>query len=1340
MQGTYWLTVLPETSQLRPRIKRALRGLDDDVRVTPTVDEREAEPAGRSFGEKFKKGFDRSGASKIGAVASMIGAGFGRASDATRGLVRHVGLAATGIGLAARITKGFALSLMAASTGLRVVAGVSLGKLASMLGFTARQASKLASAVTRVTSAILLLTAIAKTIGFLNRFAKAAAIATVGTSALIGILSAGAVVAAQFGAAVWQALVVAGAAAGVFAGAAVGLLGPAIGVLKLGMSGLKDGADAFAESMKDAWGPADEAFNLMIGKRLGPLLTQFRDLKMAVVDTFTGALEPALASATGLMGKMQPAMVAMAGTLGRVGSEVAGAIASPENVAALDKMFAASNQFVGSLAPGLSKLVGGLIQFASTAADTFKTAGVSISDTIGRFGDWLGSITPGQMVATFEALRTVVMNVWNVVKPILEGIRSIGEVAAPALAPGFKAVGDAITQALPGLVRMSEILMPALSAVMERLAPIIPALVTAFTPWAGVLAQIAPPLASIVAHMAPLAPLIMVAVGAVKAIGAAMIVWNTVAAAASIAQGIFAAATGASTASLGGNVIALAAHRAATVASTIASRALGVAMTFALGPIGLIIAAVVAVGAAIWAFFTKTETGKRLWEKIWPAIVNAAKVAWQWIKDTLGKAWETIGPSLMKIGEIAKQAFSTVVGAVKTVWAAIQPAIAWAGRLYLAFAKWQFGNVVTALKALGAVIGWLWSNVVVPAFQGISAAVQLWWAGAQAVFGVAKTAVQGVGDVVMWLWNNVATPAFTAIGAVISTWWAGVEKVWGLFKTGVDTVGSAITTLKDAFTTGFNAIKGVVESVWNFIGGILDKIGSGVGNVVDKLRSIPGIGSLIPGNADGKPAGFAGGRPATLSRSGQLSGPGTGTSDSILAMLSNDEGVVKASAMRGGGAVLVAAMNAGWTPTAAQLHALVPGFAEGLNPGADWLRNQIMQTYPQITSIGGKRSEDGYGEHSSGNALDIMIPDYSGAGKATGDQIASWIAKNRDEIGADGMIWRQTSFGYGGDWSTGKVMSDRGSDTQNHMDHIHVILGEGRGAGAASVDAPASSISMGAAAGGSSSSSSLGSATSTGGGSYKPATDKQLAAGQNKVDSANRGVTQAGQRVDDATYARDKAQRRLDELRAAGKDTADAQHSLDVKNRELGDAIDAQTRAKEKATAAENDFATLQSKGVEDASAAKDSADSGGGVGDLGKSLWSGLLETIGLDGSLFSNPFEWPTVKSIMAGINVLGGTLSGQGGAGGTGAGGDPSGVLGGLAEATGLGDMLTNLNPGAVDVAAAPAQNVAPDTTEHGTGGGQAPGPGVYIENAGMDPKALSDRLTQEQNARTRTTKVR
>ncbi|MFL0294216.1 hypothetical protein ACJH6J_24695 [Mycobacterium sp. SMC-18] len=1360
MQGTYWLTVLPETSQLRPRIKRALRGIDDEARVNPTVDDRQAESSGRRFGGKFRRGFDASGAatpkvddrqaeragssfgakfrkgfeasaSNLGATARLIGAGFTGASDATRSMVRNVGTAATVLGVATKATKGLAFWLGGAATGLKVVAGASLAKVAGMLGFTARMAGQLASNVTRVTSAILLLATVGKVLGFMSRAAKWMALLTVGSAALIGVVSA---LASQLGGALVAALTVVGSAAGVAAGALVGILGPAIATAKLAFKGLGEGAKAFQESMKDVWGPADEAFSKMIGQRMGPLLTQFRELKMAVTDAFSGALTPAMNSAAGVMQKMQPAMTAMATTLGRIGSEVAGAIASPANMSALDKMFAASNQFIGSLSPGLQSLVSGLVQFASTAADTFKGVGAGISEQLTKFGDWLRGISPAQMILAFQALKLMVTNVWNVLKPVIQGIRDIGAVSAPALAPGFQAIGQAIGQAVPGLVQMSQVLMPALSQVMERLAPVLPALVQAFTPWAGVLAAVAPPLASIVAQMAPLAPLVMLAVGAVKLFGAGMIVANTAAAAYSIGLGVFAAATGRSAASLGANVIALGAHRAALIAGTVASRAFGVALAFATGPVGLVVAAVVAAGAAIWAFFAKTETGRKLWAQIWPAITNAVKVAWDWIKTTLSTAWQQIGPSLMKIGDIAKQAFGKFVEAAKSIWTAIQPAIAWIGRLWLSVQKFQFTVAIAALKALGAAIGWLWTNVVVPAFNGIAAAVSTWWSAVQVVWGAATTAIGWVGDKVMWLWHNVAEPAFSAIGSVVSTWWSGVQAVWDLFTTALDKVSTGVGALKDGFVTAFNAIKDVVLGVWDKIKGVIDSIGNGIGAVVDKLRGAPIIGNLIPGHADGRAPGFASGRPASLSRSGRLSGPGTGTSDSILAMLSNGEGVVKESAMRGGGATVVAALNSGWVPSAEFLRGMLPGFAEGRGPDISVAEQLVGTKYSQAQRF----DCSGVVARIINGALGM------GGGLMSTKNARQWLSERGfvDGSGGPGQI-RVGWYDHGPNPNDGHMamtLSDGRNAESGGRNGVFTI-----GAGAAGADDPQFDNHMylpqlfgeGAATGGAVSS--LGRAVSAGGGgSYRAATSSELSTSAGRVESANSAVTQANQAVDDRTYARDKAQRRLDDLKAQGKDTADAQHSLDVANRELKDATDKQAKAKDKAAKAEQDDADLRSQGVQDAQAAGDKKSSNG-FGDLGKAFAGGIFETIGLDGSFLSNPFEWPTIKSAMAGVNWLGKALMGDesGSAGGGAASDLGGGLVSAFADSAGLD--VANLNPAAADISAAPASAVAPDTTQHGAGAGAAPGPAVVIENAGMDPTALSNKLSAEFNARTRTTKV-
>ncbi|MFD3428480.1 hypothetical protein [Nocardia fluminea] len=70
----------------------------------------------------------------------------------------------------------------------------------------------------------------------------------------------------------------------------------------------------------------------------------------------------------------------------------------------------------------------------------------------------------------------------------------------------------------------------------------------------------------------------------------------------------------------------------------------------------------------------------------------------------------------------------------------------------------------------------------------------------------------------------------------------------------------------------------------------------------------------------GAPAGYAGG--------GSVRGPGTGSSDSILARLSNGEFVVNAAATAAA-LPLLEAINSGWVPSAGYLAGMLPGFASG---------------------------------------------------------------------------------------------------------------------------------------------------------------------------------------------------------------------------------------------------------------------------------------------------------------------------------------------------------------------------------------------------------------------------
>lgn len=118
----------------------------------------------------------------------------------------------------------------------------------------------------------------------------------------------------------------------------------------------------------------------------------------------------------------------------------------------------------------------------------------------------------------------------------------------------------------------------------------------------------------------------------------------------------------------------------------------------------------------------------------------------------------------------------------------------------------------------------------------------------------------------------------------------------------------------------------------------------------------------------------------------------------------------------------------------------------GLTPNAEQLQRLIMQAFPQIRDIGGWRPPDGFNEHSSGQALDVMIPNpATPEGKALGNQINQWLLQNADALGIQYDLWQQTQWNPDG---TTSGMENRGGATANHMDHVHVRVKPGQATGA----------------------------------------------------------------------------------------------------------------------------------------------------------------------------------------------------------------------------------------------------------------------------------------------------
>lgn len=104
------------------------------------------------------------------------------------------------------------------------------------------------------------------------------------------------------------------------------------------------------------------------------------------------------------------------------------------------------------------------------------------------------------------------------------------------------------------------------------------------------------------------------------------------------------------------------------------------------------------------------------------------------------------------------------------------------------------------------------------------------------------------------------------------------------------------------------------------------------------------------------------------------------------------------------------------------------GPESGLQPDTVKVYRAVCAEFPEVTSYGGVANR---GEHATGQALDIMIS------SDTGTAIANFLMENRSELGVEYLIWRQQIWrpATSGAW---RPMSDRGSPTANHYDHVHV--------------------------------------------------------------------------------------------------------------------------------------------------------------------------------------------------------------------------------------------------------------------------------------------------------------
>ena len=107
----------------------------------------------------------------------------------------------------------------------------------------------------------------------------------------------------------------------------------------------------------------------------------------------------------------------------------------------------------------------------------------------------------------------------------------------------------------------------------------------------------------------------------------------------------------------------------------------------------------------------------------------------------------------------------------------------------------------------------------------------------------------------------------------------------------------------------------------------------------------------------------------------------------------------------------------------------------GLNPDALRVLRCTARGWPQVRTYYGIGSRPNVSDHPYGNAVDVMIPDYtSPAGVAIGDEIARWLLANRKQLGVKYVIWKKQI------WSAERQAEGWRPyyGVSPHYDHVHV--------------------------------------------------------------------------------------------------------------------------------------------------------------------------------------------------------------------------------------------------------------------------------------------------------------
>jgi tape measure domain-containing protein len=259
---------------------------------------------------------------------------------------------------------------------------------------------------------------------------------------------------------------------------------------------------------------------------------------------------------------------------------------------------------------------------------------------------------------------------------------------------------------------------------------------------------------------------------------------------------------------------------------------------------------------------------------VWQGIQIAISVAWAVIQVI----WGGIQIALGILGAIFTWLYEHII---LPVWQGIQTAIAFAWSVIQVI----WSGIQTAINILAGIFTWLYDVVIKPVWQGIQTEIAFAWSVIQVIWSGIQTAINVLAGVFHWLHDVVIKPVWDAITSAIQTAWGWIKQAFDSVMSGVHAMGAAFDTVKDAIGKAWQFISDAAKAPIKFI--VETVINDAIIDNYNKLAKTFGVtGASAHVERVVLPKGFATG--------GLIQGPGTGTSDSILASV-NGGGNIRVS-------------------------------------------------------------------------------------------------------------------------------------------------------------------------------------------------------------------------------------------------------------------------------------------------------------------------------------------------------------------------------------------------------------------------------------------------------------